>query len=418
MAYMKMGVGGTPPSSSSRVREITNRFREELLSELDPDDHAGRLITLRQGIDCLEVAFAGEAAVLAESEDFKEDDPTCNVVDWLRHECKMQRSVAADRVRVGAQLERLSATVEAVRGGEIGFAHLSVIANTLSQALDANADVIFPEHDLLERAKTSSPGRLWHLSRRVLHALNAEAVAAKQRIYAELRWLRFCDTENGTTLISGELDSVGAAALRTAIEPLAQRTGQGDDRCLERRQADAIVELAVLQLDSGRLPHVARQRPHLQIHTTLETLEGKPGAPAAEMAFAEPIATATVQRLACDATISRVVFGPGSVILDAGRARRVVSGPTRRALDARDQHCQWPGCERPARWTAAHHLVHWVKGGATDLSNMVLLCLRHHWAVHEGGWKLARANDDRLLAIPPTWDYLHRARAPDETDAA
>lgn len=413
-----MGEGGTAPGKDARVKEISDRYRQELWSLVDPDDQAGRLVVLRQGIDCLELDFCGEVASFAEAEGFTEDDPTNNPVDWMRHECKMQRSAAADRVRVGQQLERLSATVEAVRRGEIGFAHMSVIANTLSQALDANADVTFPEAELLERAKTSSPGRLWHLSRRMLHALNADAVARKQRIYAEMRWLRFSDTENGTTIVSGELDSVGAAAVRTAIEPLARRTGEGDDRCLERRQADAIVELALLQLDGGRLPHVATQRPHLQVHTTLETLCGKPGAPAAEMEFAEPIATPTVQRLACDAAISRVVFGPGSVILDAGRARRVVSSATRRALDARDQHCQWPGCERPARMSAAHHLVHWVKGGPTDLSNMILLCHRHHWAVHEGGWKLARADDERLLAIPPTWDYFHRARAPDETDAA
>jgi len=93
------------------------------------------------------------------------------------------------------------------------------------------------------------------------------------------------------------------------------------------------------------------------------------------------------------------------VVVDVGRARRVVSGATRRALNARDQHCQWPGCERPASWSAAHHVEHWIEGGDTNLSNLTLLCLRHHWMVHEGGWRFARAKDDRLLAIPPTYAY-------------
>jgi hypothetical protein len=124
-----------------------------------------------------------------------------------------------------------------------------------------------------------------------------------------------------------------------------------------------------------------------------------------------------VRRLACDGNIARVVFGPASVVVDVGRAARVVSGATRRALNARDQHCQWPGCERTASRSAAHHLVHWVQGGATDLSNLVLLCHRHHWMAHEGGWKLARADDGRLLAIPPVYDY-YRVRAPDTVPVA
>jgi hypothetical protein len=32
-----------------------------------------------------------------------------------------------------------------------------------------------------------------------------------------------------------------------------------------------------------------------------------------------------------------------------------------------------------------HHLLEWEHGGTTDLSNLVLLCRRHHVAVHEGG---------------------------------
>src|SRR5207302_2361822 len=194
--------------------------------------------------------------------------------------------------------------------------------------------------------------------------------------------------------------------------------GEGGDRCLERRMGDAVVELATLVLDSGRLPHVASQRPHLQVITTIETLRGLAGSPAADMEFAVPVASATVQRLACDSSIARVIFGPDSTVIDAGRARRVVSGPVRRALNARDQYCRWPGCERPASWSAAHHLVHWVEGGNTDLSNLILLCHRHHWTVHEGGWKLVQAKDDRLLAVPPTYAYSPPARAPDETAVA
>jgi hypothetical protein len=40
----------------------------------------------------------------------------------------------------------------------------------------------------------------------------------------------------------------------------------------------------------------------------------------------------------------------------------------------------------------------WADGGPTDLSNLVLLCLRHHIAVHEGGWRLQLHADATVTA--------------------
>src|ERR1700694_6051505 len=91
----------------------------------------------------------------------------------------------------------------------------------------------------------------------------------------------------------------------------------------------------------------------------LRTRQGLAGSPAGDMEYSLPVSSETVQRLACDGTISRVVLSPESVVIDVGRARRVVAGPTRRALTARDQHCKWPHCDRPASWSDAHHVIHW-----------------------------------------------------------
>ena len=148
---------------------------------------------------------------------------------------------------------------------------------------------------------------------------------------------------------------------------------------------------------------------------SLETLQGLEGAPAGELEFCSPIAAATVQRLACDASVSRVVLGPDSAVLDAGRSRRVPAAATCRALRARDRGCVWPGCERPASWTAPHHLRHWGQGGDTSLDNLALLCHRHHWKVHEGGWQLVRTEKQGIVTIPPLPDFTPRARAPDRS---
>jgi hypothetical protein len=401
------------------VSRDIRRFREHVVDDL-PDDVMGRLQRRQYVIDCLRLDFAKDAAQLATlfaNEEVGDllDAPTAG--EWIRHNCKTTRSAAYDAITVGEQLPRLPKCAEAVADGAIGFAHLSVIARTWSALAKATPESELVEDDLLERAKASSAGRLWHDCMRLRHALDPEGVAREQRIAVEERRLQFTVWDDGSVLISGQLDPIGGAALRTALEPLAQPMGQGDDRCLERRQGDAVVELSLHSLDAGLVPQHASQRPHLQVTTTLETLQGLPGSPAADLEFSTPISSLTVQRLACDASITRVVFGPESVVVDVGRATRSVSAPTRRALNARDQHCQWPGCERTASFSAAHHLVHWIQGGATELPNLILLCHRHHWMVHEGGWKLARSDDGRLLAIPPTYDH-YSARAPDSIPIA
>jgi hypothetical protein len=115
-----------------------------------------------------------------------------------------------------------------------------------------------------------------------------------------------------------------------------------------------------------------------------------------------PISAKTVERLACDCSITRILLGSDSMVIDVGRAKRTISGPARKALNVRDRGCTWPGCERPASWCDGHHLEHWAYGGTNEPDNLTLLCYRHHWMVHEGSWQIARDSDGRMLTIPPT----------------
>jgi hypothetical protein len=81
-------------------------------------------------------------------------------------------------------------------------------------------------------------------------------------------------------------------------------------------------------------------------------------------------------------------MGGTSQPLDIGRATRVIPAAIRRALVLRDGGCRFPGCDRPAEWTDAHHLRHWLHGGHTALDNLVLVCRRHHVMLHETGWTI------------------------------
>jgi 5-methylcytosine-specific restriction endonuclease McrA len=101
------------------------------------------------------------------------------------------------------------------------------------------------------------------------------------------------------------------------------------------------------------------------------------------------------QRLACDA--SRVVMrhGPDGSVMEVGARTRTIPPAIRRALQHRDRGCRFPGCR--GRFTQGHHIHHWAHGGPTTLSNLTLLCRRHHRAVHEEGYQVERTAAGGLL---------------------
>jgi hypothetical protein len=111
------------------------------------------------------------------------------------------------------------------------------------------------------------------------------------------------------------------------------------------------------------------------------------------------VSAETSERIACDASVVVMRHGPDLSVLDVGRKTRTIPPAIRRALAARDTRCQFPGCS--ARRCDAHHIMHWADGGPTRLDNLVLLCRRHHRAVHEGGLGITRAVDGVLAFLSP-----------------
>ena len=122
----------------------------------------------------------------------------------------------------------------------------------------------------------------------------------------------------------------------------------------------------------------------------------------------------------------KMQHGPGGEILDVGRRTRTISPALCRALAARDRQCWFPGCQN--RRCDAHHVQHWADGGATALDNLVLLCRRHHRAVHEEGYRVTldavgdvqfvRPNGRPLPAAPPApiWSGAPLAPVTDRLD--
>jgi len=377
------------------------------------DELAAGLREVARGRNLLDLKFSEMAAAFAQTDQY-DVDGCVSPIHWMRLNCHMTSGAAADRIAVGERIDSVPQSVEAMVGGEVGFPHLALIAREAEAVAELGGGRQFDETPLLAKARDLTVGRFRNFCHHHRHAIDPEGYVANQAQACEARALTLKTGEGGMLWIRGVLDPEGGAVVRTALEPLAKRNGRNDDRRLDRRLADGLVELAHHALEGGSLPRQGGHRAHLQVTATLETLLQRCGAPAGELELSLPISRTAVQRLACDRSVTRVLLNADSQVIDVGRTTRKIPPATRRALDVRDRGCRWPGCDRTAGWTSGHHLRHWSKGGSTDLQNLALLCHRHHWLVHEGRWQIVRGDDDQFVVIPPQPDFLqHLARGPD-----
>jgi hypothetical protein len=170
----------------------------------------------------------------------------------------------------------------------------------------------------------------------------------------------------------------------------------------ESRCADALVDLAGASLADDADP----DRATVVVHVPAAWLTADEG-PALDAAIAAsidtgvPLAHDTLRRLACDARVQLLGEGPGAEALARTTLEHTVPHWLRRQLTHRDGGCRWKGCRR-TRALHAHHIIWFSRGGKTVLSNLVLLCRRHHRAVHEGGWRIDGDPAHTLRFIRPT----------------
>lgn len=203
-----------------------------------------------------------------------------------------------------------------------------------------------------------------------------DALRARRRLHASV-------TFHGTVRVDGDLDPETGETLLTALGAVldaeSRSPHEDDHRTPAQRRADALGEICRQWLNRSDRPSVAGERPHLMLTLDARTLQGMAES-TRELDHTGPIDPEAARRLACDASVMRVVMSGRSEPLDVGRRTPVVPPAIRRAVIVRDRRCRFPGCDRPH--PSAHHVTHWADGGPTALSNLVLLCRRHHRMVH------------------------------------
>jgi hypothetical protein len=181
------------------------------------------------------------------------------------------------------------------------------------------------------------------------------------------------------------LDEEGAAVLDAAIDVLAkpkpdEDTGNHDSRTPAARRADALLDLVTRAV--GAPDGVPRQaKTSLVVTIGLDVLQGRCRGGGLTMT-GDLLTVETVRRMACDAQLIPMVLGSNGEVLDQGMAARLFNRAQIRHLWMRDRHCTFPGCSKPCGWADAHHLIHWLDDGPTDIWNAALLCRAHHTVVH------------------------------------
>jgi hypothetical protein len=332
-----------------------------------------------------------------------EADGALNPGSWLAGRTPMARAAANQLVRSARLVREHDATAEALADGTVSAAHVAILATATRNREDLYAE---GEAEVLSVAATLTPEQFTRAAR-YWRSLADDAAAAEDA-YAvhERRCFHLSKTLFSTMDLAGELDLDGGEIVCSALAAAIDE-GRGDlvtdSRTAGQRNADALVQIAAAYLARGD----ADGRPAIaaSVVVDLDRLVGRLHAEGegvrCELSHLGPIARETALRLTCDAVVIRTIMAGRSEPLDLGRGSRTPSLAQRRALVVRDGGCVFPECDRPASWCDAHHVLHWTKGGPTDLWNLVLLCRRHHVMCHEGGWQLARAPDGTIRVERP-----------------
>jgi hypothetical protein len=366
-----------------------------------------------------------------------------SVAGWAADATRDSASAAGRLIRTAGALEEgLPLVAQAVLDGVVGFGHAQVLTRLVG-AVDA-ASLLECQESLITAATLMDPVALASHVRHLIATWVEPVLDHDEASSSARRYLKTRREDDGSLWGSFRLSAGDAESVLTALEPLARQQGLTDTRSAAQRRADALVDVCEQVLRHGELPDAGGQRPQLSYVVPADWAAGRaaehacrdcsrcsqhspptfadlvaagvptrptdpsgqrgsaaPGRPvvAAEHACATaawtgPQTRSRIEALLCDARLSRVLLD------EVGQVKGLESltdDPTpaqRRLLAARDLGCVARGCTRAPALCDAHHLVGRAQGGPTTLSNLVLLCRRHHVLWHLGKIRL------RDLRIP------------------
>jgi hypothetical protein len=297
---------------------------------------------------------------------------------FLKHRCRMASGRAHRLVARSRVFKTARTTMRAWTGGRLSTDQAGALldqATSIPEQFAAGEDQLVRIVEDLGVSDTRRVLGYWRQS------VDGPGTVQSQLEQQALRGISASESLNGMVRVDGWMTPLAGAAFRSVLDALMPPPAPDDTRTPRQRRHDALEDLARNYLDHADTPTVGGEKPHINVVCDLPAFQGIAGG-RHETEVGHTLTIAELRTLACDCSLSRIVFGPGSEIIDVGRRTRIIPAALRRALIARDRHCTWRDCDRGPRWCDIHHDRHWADGGTTDPANCRLLCRYHHTLTH------------------------------------
>jgi len=328
---------------------------------------------------------------------------------WLSWRVGLDIGAARERVRVAHALETLPRLAQALARGELSYAKVRALTRVATPETEERLLAV-------GRAGTAD-----HVERivRGWRRMDRKAEAQEDARRHARRELYMYQGDDGMVVIRGrlapEVGAVLAQALAAARETLYQRTRTqpgavsspdvpAETPTMPQQQADAMGLLAETALHHGIDPGSPAERYQVVVHVDAPVLEDPDAPGQSALEDGARVSAETSRRLACDASRVLMQHGREGRVVEVAARTRTIPPALRRALQHRDRGCRFPGCG--SRFGQGHHIHHWARGGPTTLSNLAMLCRRHHRAVHEEGYQVDRQPDGQLRFRRPDGQLL------------
>jgi hypothetical protein len=328
-------------------------------------------------------------------------------------------SAAARLLNQAKKVKSGSATEQALAKGEVSLGQAELIADKLKALPDGATEAQREgcETQLLDDAKKLSLKDLGRRADRIsdTFAADDEVDATEDEILrdreAQARkksYFWMADRKDGTYKGEFVIPEAQGEMLKNALEALNAPQVKNDDAAAAtydapptygQQMAEAFCTF-IEHIPGGGLPQTAGVG--VTVSVTIELKSLIDGLKAGTLTTGCRVSASEVRRMACEQAILPMVFNGEPLPLDCGREKRLFNRAQRRAAEARDGGCTFPGCNRPPSWCVGHHArATWAAGGTTDLRDMVLICPHHHRIVHSQDWTIVFADDGHPEYIPP-----------------
>ncbi len=304
-----------------------------------------------------------------------------------------QARIEAERARTARSLPALG---EALANGSVGAEHLDAVTRVARGLSESERSALLERESEVVAAAARMPVDTFdrHMRRQVDRIRDDHGLDRAERQRASSEFRSWTDRD-GMGRFRGQLDPERFAVLVGAIERhVTSLAATSPDPMTRDAHLAAMALVDLISHGNGR-----HGRPHISVVVDAHTaLHGPHDDTNCQTVDGADLTPATVDRLACDAEIRRIVLDERSVPIQVGRRHRTATDAQWAAAKAIYATCGWKGCDRPISWCQLHHVVEWEHNGPTDLDNLVPLCSTHHHRVHEGNWTI-RLMADRTLGI-------------------